>query len=57
MDININNLFTNLINKSHRLDSIEESALVTTKKLFKAKYNNYSKINYKKKIYYKLYPK
>ena len=57
MDIDINSLFTNLINKSYRLNSIKESVLVATRKLFKAKYSSCSRTSYKKEICYKLYSK
>ena len=55
MDININSLFINFINKFYYLDSIEESVLVIIKKFFRAKYNSYNRTSYKEEIYYKLY--
>ena len=57
MNININSLFINLINKSYYLNSIEESILVITRKSLKVKYNDYNKTSYKEEIYYKLYSK
>ena len=57
MDININNLFINLINKSYYLNSIEKNILVITKKTLRAKYNGCGKTSYKEKTYYKLYSK
>ena len=57
----MNILFTNLINKSRRIDSLDldeyESALAAkTKKPLRAKYQGCGKTSYTKKTYYKLHP-
>ena len=56
-DIDMDSLFADLINKSYRLDSIEESALVTTRKPLRAKYSGCGRTGHKKETYYKLHPK
>ena len=60
VDINIDALFADLINKSRRINSLSldkyKSALATkTRKPLRAKYKGCSKIGYAKETYYKLH--
>ena len=55
VEINIDDLFADLIDKSRRLESVEESALITRKAL-RAKYKDYGKTGYAIETCYKLYP-
>ena len=58
IEININKLFANLMDKSRRLYNVEENMLITkTRKPLKAKYRGYGKTNHAKESCYKLHPK
>ena len=56
-EIDIDSLFADLINELYRLQSIEESALITRKKsLSRAKYGECGRIGHREETCYKLYP-
>ena len=52
----MDNLFTDFIDEFYYLDSIEESALVATRKPFRAKCGGCGRTGYKEETCYKLYP-
>ena len=62
VNININTLFTDLLNKACWIESLSENKynnILFTKirKLLKVKYRGYRKTSYTKEFYYKLYLK
>ena len=62
VDININALFIDLLNKARWIESLgkdkyNNTLFIKIRKLFRAKYRGYRKISYIKETCYKLYPK